>query len=147
MHFTKTQQRAILFVVAVFTVVLVYHILNQLLNPVTPYDFSQFNEKFEARRDSILMILEQDALSQNPRDSLSPGISSVTASAQNQLININSASLDELTKLPRIGPVTAQRIIEHRSRNGRFLKKEDIQNVKGIGEKTYENLRNLITVE
>jgi comEA protein len=56
-------------------------------------------------------------------------------------ININSATYDELQKLPRIGPALAQRIIEYRTNNGQFRAVEELINVKGIGKKTLENLK------
>jgi competence protein ComEA len=61
-------------------------------------------------------------------------------------ININTASQAELQKLPRIGEVVAKRIIDFREKNGKFKKIEDIMKVKGIGEKTFTNIRDLITV-
>ena len=62
------------------------------------------------------------------------------------LVDINSASLDELDKLPGIGPTTAQKIIDYRNENGPFARIEDIVNVSGIGSVTYENIKELITV-
>ncbi len=62
------------------------------------------------------------------------------------LININTAGQAQLEELPGIGPALAQRIIDHRTRNGPFLSAEDIMVVSGIGEKRYEQLKNLITV-
>jgi len=61
-------------------------------------------------------------------------------------ININTASQVELQKLPRIGEVVAQRIIEFREKNGKFKKIEELMKVRGIGEKTFDNLKDLITV-
>ena len=63
-----------------------------------------------------------------------------------QKININTASLAELQKLPRIGSSVAQRIIDFRKKNGPFKKIEEIMKVKGIGEKTFEQIKDLITV-
>ena len=62
-------------------------------------------------------------------------------------ININTATLAELDTLPKIGPVTAQNIIDYRTKNGPFKKIEDLKNVSGIGDATFEALKDLITVE
>lgn len=76
--------------------------------------------------------------------------SSVTATpAPNSdvnLININTATLEELDTLPGIGLTTAQKIIDYRTVNGPFSAIEDIMNVSGIGPSTFENLKDLITV-
>ena len=61
-------------------------------------------------------------------------------------ININTASLDELSKLPGLGEKKAQTIIEYRNTNGLFKAIEDITNVSGIGTATYEKLKELITI-
>jgi competence protein ComEA len=61
-------------------------------------------------------------------------------------VNINTATLAELDTLPRIGPAIAQRIIDYRTANGDFKRIEDIQNVRGIGPATFEQLKDLITV-
>jgi competence protein ComEA len=62
------------------------------------------------------------------------------------MVNINTAPADELQRLPGVGEVTAQRIIGYRQANGPFETIEDIQNVSGIGPKTFEGMRDLITV-
>lgn len=59
-------------------------------------------------------------------------------------ININTATLEELDTLPGIGEATANKILQHREENGKFASIEDIKNVNGIGDKKYENLKDLI---
>ena len=70
----------------------------------------------------------------------------VTTTKVNIKININTANLEELMLLDGIGPVTAEKIIEHR-KSKPFEKSEDIMDVYGIGEKKFEAIKNLITVE
>ncbi|MBX3005133.1 MAG: ComEA family DNA-binding protein [Anaerolineales bacterium] len=62
-------------------------------------------------------------------------------------ININEATLQDLQKLPNIGPATAQAIVAYRERYGLFTALEDLQNVAGIGPKTYAGLLGFITLE
>jgi competence protein ComEA len=61
-------------------------------------------------------------------------------------ININTATADELETLPGVGEVTAQRIVAYREENGPFESIEEIQEVAGIGAKTFEGMRDLIAV-
>ncbi len=62
------------------------------------------------------------------------------------LININRAGASELTALPGIGEVRAVQIVEHREKHGYFKAKEDIMDVSGIGQATFENIDDLITI-
>ena len=62
-------------------------------------------------------------------------------------VNLNTATLEELMTLERIGPKYAQRIIDYRETHGPFEKIEDIMNVKGIGPKTFDANKDIITVE
>lgn len=61
-------------------------------------------------------------------------------------ININTATVEELTELPRIGEVTATRIVKWREENGPFASTDELMNVQGIGERTYERIRPHVTV-
>ncbi|AUG57198.1 MAG TPA: competence protein ComEA [Ruminiclostridium sp.] len=62
-------------------------------------------------------------------------------------ININTASKEQLTTLPGIGPAIADNIVAFRKENGRFEKIEDIMKVSGIGDAKFKRLKDLITVE
>ena len=61
-------------------------------------------------------------------------------------IDINRADTEQLTALPGIGEVLAQRIIAYREENGSFLSTDELKNVEGIGEKRLEAMLDLITV-
>lgn len=65
----------------------------------------------------------------------------------NGLININTAGIYELSQLPNIGEVTAKSIMQYRENHGKYKKKADIKNVSGIGNKTYDAIASLITVD
>jgi len=78
--------------------------------------------------------------------SVSPGAVAPGAGTAGRLININSASAEELTVLRGIGPATAGNIVEHRLINGRFYSVDDLLRVTGIGRVRLEQLRNYVTV-
>jgi len=69
-----------------------------------------------------------------------------TEVSSTELININTASQTELDTLPGIGPTTARKIIEYREANGPFVNVQDIINVSGIGQVTFERIKDMITV-
>ena len=67
-------------------------------------------------------------------------------STANLIVNINTATKQQLTTLPQIGDSTADKIIAYRTKNGAFKSIEDIKNVDGIGDKTFEELKDLISI-
>lgn len=61
-------------------------------------------------------------------------------------IDINTATEKELMKLPGVGPKIAKRIVEYREANGRFRSTDELKNVKGIGDKKFEAMKDMITI-
>jgi competence protein ComEA len=77
------------------------------------------------------------------RGAVAAGATSPSGGAR---VNLNSASVDELARLPGIGAAKARAIVEYRSEEP-FRKPEDLRKVKGIGDKLYERVKDQITVE
>lgn len=69
-----------------------------------------------------------------------------TTKKEGAKVNINTAGVEELDQLPGIGPAIAQRIIDYRNEHGEFKKVEDIQEVKGIGDAKFSEIKDSITV-
>ena len=67
--------------------------------------------------------------------------------AEIQKININTASAEELAQLKGIGPSHAAKIVAYREKNGPFKMPEDLMQVSGIGQKTFDTNQELIIVE
>ena len=70
----------------------------------------------------------------------------INSNNDDNLININTAGIEELTTLPGIGDVKAEAIIKYRSEVGKFKTKEELLNVEGIGEALFEKIKDNITV-
>jgi competence protein ComEA len=69
------------------------------------------------------------------------------SSSNNQgKIDLNKADVNELQTLPGIGPAKAAAIVEYRGKSGKFKAIEDLKNISGIGDKTFEKLKDLIAV-
>jgi competence protein ComEA len=91
-------------------------------------------QQISVPEEGIVRIIGNPALL--PGSTVSPG----------ELININTADAAELESLPSIGPALAQAIIDYREANGDFEAIEDIMDVQGIGQATFNAIQGLITV-
>ena len=69
-----------------------------------------------------------------------------TSSSSGDVININTANLEQLMKISGVGKTKAEEIISYREKNGDFKKKEDITKVHGIGKATFEKIKDKIEV-
>lgn len=104
-------------------------------------------------KDQIIKLSENNqgsvaGVSTN-NESSKPSVSSNESAQSNQLsalININTANSSQLDSLPGVGPTRAQAIIDYRNTNGLFQKPEDIMKVSGIGQVTYDKMKDQITI-
>jgi len=113
-------------------------------------EFSSADEEF-SNVESLegLIDADSDEKVQNNKESDGSDDIETRASADNDSgdrINLNSATQKELESLPGVGPATAKNIIDYREKYGGFADIEEIKNVKRIGDKTYEKLKEYITV-
>lgn len=70
-----------------------------------------------------------------------------SSTGKEALVNINTATLEDLQNISGVGPSKAEAIIAYREENGRFQAIEDITKVSGIGEKSFEKIKSSITVK
>jgi competence protein ComEA len=129
------------------------------------YDYSKSDEDFKKLTDEIRKkeigaeindtVKSESSLSEElkkEQDSLEaiekePKISKKELKLREKSVNLNNAGIDELCTLPGIGESTAQKIIEYRNKKGKFKKISDIMNVKGIGEKKFEKIKEYLVIE
>ncbi len=69
-----------------------------------------------------------------------------TKPQSNDKVNLNTATVEQLQTLPGIGPAMAKRVVEYRAKVGKFTKIEEILNVKGIGEKRFQQMKDRLVV-
>jgi len=68
-------------------------------------------------------------------------LTALPALAADGKVNVNTATVQQLSLLPHVGPSVAERIVEHRTKNGQFKSIDELALVKGIGDKTLAQLR------
>ena len=80
------------------------------------------------------------------REGIPPSSAGNAGASSAGKLNINTATVEEFTSLPNIGPSRAAAIVDYREREGPFVSVDDLQNVGGIGEKITNSIRDLVEV-
>ncbi len=75
-----------------------------------------------------------------------PALAAASEAPSTGKINLNTAESAQLELLPRVGPALAKRIIDFREKNGSFKSTEELMLVRGIGEKTFEQMKPYLTI-
>jgi competence protein ComEA len=97
-------------------------------------------------RSSARYPLDASVASRSPADNSTPTVAAAPATTGGK-VNLNTATAVELDDLPGVGPATAAAILDFRRQHGRFLRIEDILEVRGIGEKKFEKMKERLTIK
>jgi competence ComEA-like helix-hairpin-helix protein len=154
---TETEIKILLFLVTAFLVGFSYKTFFEQVEENTEkvFDYSKEDSLFFAagdepeQTDSVgsedkPIDYKQEVLDFSPPN-FSESNSKVTPAEKS--INLNSANLDELILLPGIGKKTAERIIELRSKRGKFKSLKELSEIKGIGETKFQNIIRYLYIE
>lgn len=110
-------------------------------------DERQVNFAAHVQDEMVIYIPEKGAINNLPVETANPTASASDNGTSNGKININNADEIKLQNLPGIGPSKAAMIVEYRKENGPFKGVEDLKKISGIGDKTFEKLKDSITVQ
>ncbi len=100
--------------------------------------------KIEDEKHYIIPKIGED-VENTPKDTEESKL--VESKSEDSKININTANIQELDALPGVGEATANKIISYRDEKGKFNNIEEIKNVNGIGDKKYEDIKEMINIK
>ncbi|HRE40473.1 MAG TPA: helix-hairpin-helix domain-containing protein [Ignavibacteria bacterium] len=136
--FSKNEKIAVVFIIAIILIGSIIKLYSEVWSKQenTSINFEEFKDKLKIQLtdDSIKLFSKTTELNQD------------TLYNNFILIDLNTAGIEDLEKLPGIGESIASRIIEYRNQNGNFKKIEDIKKVKGVGEKKFNDIQKFIKV-
>ena len=130
--FTPTERRVVLFLAVTFLAGIGIKIFKPATGGEAKFDYSSSDSEFIARSQSI-PGRDSSRIGEQREDE-------ATSKPSPHLVDINTASRDELIQLPGVGEAMADRIIRYRKEHGLFTSMNDLANVKGIGKKNLQRI-------
>ncbi|MBS6500819.1 MAG: helix-hairpin-helix domain-containing protein [Clostridium sp.] len=106
-------------------------------------NIDKINRADKLRDNQLIVIPNKNELS-NANTNIN--VSKEGNTSEDGIININTASLEELQKINGVGEVKAKSIINYREKNGGFKSIDEMKNIEGIGDKTFEKMKDQITI-
>ena len=147
------KQEQILSVIALVLLagIILYHVLSSPLRYEVTVEEEVTTETVVATTSVSLSVSsgsppEEETPSETPSEPVSEATTAVPGIDDTGKVNLNTATLEDLKTLKGVGDSKAQAIIDDRTENGAFATVEDLTRVSGIGQKTFESLRDQITV-
>lgn len=113
--------------------------------PTTALSEPEVTTPTSSASENASPVISEDT-TEIPQDAPDAAPSSGHTDRTSDIININTASAAELDRLPGIGPVLSQSIIDYRQKHGAYDSIEEIKEVDGIGDKKFEAMKDMITV-
>jgi competence protein ComEA len=155
-NFTEAEKKALIFTIIILLVSGIYQLISPHKNLQPSYDYFASDSVFKRLNTTEQNDLV-DSIKFEPLEIKSKNInikkkktvkrfSPIKEKPLFSSVNINTASENELQKLPLIGPVKAKLIIDYRNKNGKFNNIDDLLKIKGIGTKTLEKLNPFIII-
>jgi comEA protein len=138
--FTPQEGRVVLFLVATFLLGIGIKIVKSARTEQSTFDYTASDSEFEAR--SRVLAGMDSSVEEGGNDTLprSPSKNEFSGRLSPRSININTASREDLIRLPGIGEAMAERILIYREENGSFSTIDELINVRGIGRKKLDRI-------
>jgi comEA protein len=143
LNLTRQERLVIQFLALFFLIGCGIYIIRNLARDDTPPDFQSGESEAREFKERADLIDSVYFSKQSGQANQAPTVESESVGR----LNLNSATKTELMRLPNIGEVTAQRIIDYRNTHQGFSSVDELIEVKGIGDKTFKRIKDEVSVE
>ena len=144
---TTSEKKAVLILVIVLIGAGLTHLFYPSIYKPDSYDYSESDSIFVRISNQQPIVDNQEEFGSIQYSGSDQDTVNNKSYNRNYIININTASAVELQKLPGIGPVIANRILEYRKYNKNFTSKDELARIRGIGIKKVERIKKFIRIK